>query len=421
MKMKTLVALLVAAGLAVPAVSMAEDRLSLSGSMQVRGQYYDVDMGGMDDDGMWNDQRLRVQGKFSVADGVSVHFRFDATESDENSSDAVAWGGSGNKNNAAGHYVGGSAYQYSQRRADIQFDKAYLQLDMNGMTLQAGQLYFGGFGHTRQVDVVGAGFIGKYQGLTLAHVKRLDENAGNNSFATSTNNGTTTNAGDVSLTAVKYDIKTDAFTLTPMVAYNLDDNFSDYDLMLIGAAMTTNAGPVSLKAELDFLTGERGNTDLAGTQLFVDASVAASDMAKVGVMAFYALGQDGGDEQVTDMNYDGRVDWAFADWHPECYGPWASDFVMEFDVFEPAANAGVMGMSVYADINASEDLLLQFAGMYATTEDDDIADENVMTLNAAATYKLTANTKLNAHAYYVDWDEADASALQVIAGLVVGF
>ena len=48
--MKALVALLVAAGLIVPAVAMAEDRLSLSGEMRVRGWHRDVDLGKYDPD-----------------------------------------------------------------------------------------------------------------------------------------------------------------------------------------------------------------------------------------------------------------------------------------------------------------------------------------------------------------------------------
>ena len=77
---KALVALLVVAGLVVPAVAVAEDRLSLSGEMRVRGWHddstvEDVLRGGTEDyeqTKTYADQRLRIAGKIAVAEGVSV-------------------------------------------------------------------------------------------------------------------------------------------------------------------------------------------------------------------------------------------------------------------------------------------------------------------------------------------------------------
>jgi len=428
--LKVLLIGLVITAMAVPVI--AEDRFSLSGQMRVRGYVYDVDeeSSGFDDSGAWNDQRLRVAGKIAVAEGVSVNFRFDATESNENSSDAVAWGGSNNKKDANGHYTGGSVWHYSQRRADIQFDKAYLQLEKNGFSFLAGQMYFGGVGKTRaMLDVVGAGFIGKYKGFYLAHVKRLDENTGSNSFASSTNNGTITNDGDVSLTVARYDYKADSFTVTPMLAYNSDSNWSDYDLFGAGLAGSVNLGPVLLKGEFNMFDGERaGNVDLAGTQLYLDGSMAATDTLRVGAMLFYADSQDNGDVQVTNMNNDGRVDWSFADWHPENYGYWSTEFVREFDIYDPSgASAGVVAGSLYADLKANDKLSFKFAGMVYQTEDDDIADVEGYTLNAGLAYKLMTNTTLTTHINYnsedIDLGAVDFTDeyLQAISGIVVKF
>ncbi|GEM_PF-4190903 len=430
--LKVLVIGLVIAAMAVPVI--AEDRFSLSGQMRVRAFMYDVDKEStnFDDSGAWNDQRMRISGKIAVAEGVSVHFRFDATESDENSSNNVAWGGSSNKYNAAGTYVGGSVYQYSSRRADIQFDKAYLQLVKNGVTFQAGQLYFGGFGHTRDMlDVVGTGFVVKYKGFYLGHVKRLDENAGNDSFGSSSISLTSrpNNDGDVSLTALKYDYKGDGFALTPMLAYNYDDNYTDYDLLGFGLAGSANLGPVYLKGELNIFDGERaGSIDLKGNQLYLDASMAATDTVRVGAMFLWAEGQDGGDQQVTNMNNDGLVNWTFADWHPESYGYWSGEFVREFDIYDPSgAGAGVTAGSLYADVKVNDALSMKFAGMVYQTEDDDIADVDGYTLNAGLAYKLMKNTTLTTHLNYnsedidTGYDDYTDDYLQLISGLVVKF
>jgi hypothetical protein len=420
MKMlKLLMAALLLVAMVAPAI--AEDRLSLSGEMRVRGFWYDTDyedLGGDSDSGAWNDQRLRMAGKIAVAEGVSVVFRFDATESDENSSDAVAWGGSAS-----------SARQYSQRRADIQFDMAYLQVEKYGITLKAGQQYFGGFGYTgKLLDVVGAGFVGSYNGFTLAHVKRMDENQGKDTFSGNYE-------ADVSLTGFKYDFKGEGFTLTPMVSYNNDATTMDRDLLGLGLAGSVDLGPVLLKGEFDYFDGDYGDDfadwDIKGTQLYLDASMAATDTVRVGGMLFYALGDDE-DEQATNNNYDGITDWTFADYHPESYGTWSTDFVDEFyDIYDPlGVNGGVIAAQIYADVKASDTISLKFAGMYFTNEDDTYIDYDGYTFNAGIAYALAANTSLTAHFNYINYDidevldenvGEDGGTMQVISGIQVKF
>lgn len=424
--LKVLVAVLVIAAMAVPVI--AEDRLQLSGEMRVRGYLYDTDytdFGAEDDDsGAWNDQRLRMLGKIAVAEGVSVVFRFDATESDEDSSNAVAWGGSTS-----------SAYQYSQRRADIQFDNAYLMVEKNGFTLKAGQQYFGFWGYTGKImDVIGAGFTGQYKGLTLMHVKRIDENSGNDSFATP-------REGDVSLTGLKYDFKGEGFTLTPMVSYNNSESVNDgtpleapgRDLLALGLAGSVDLGPVLLKGEFNYFDGDydENDVDITGTQLYLDASMAVTNNLRMGLMGFYALGDDE-DEQATNNNFDGRVDWTFADWHPESYGHWSVEFVDEFaDIYDPlGVNAGVLAAQLYADLKVSDNTSMKFAGMYFQNEEDEFIDYDGYTLNAGINYTLAKNTTLSFHANYIKFNvdeelgqsvDLDADTLQAISGIQVKF
>ena len=82
--LKIMIVLLTIAAVAAPV--MAEDRLSLNGEMRVRGWY--IDDGG-DSTDSFMDQRLRIGGKLSVAEGVSITFRFDETE--------ATWGNGGSE------------------------------------------------------------------------------------------------------------------------------------------------------------------------------------------------------------------------------------------------------------------------------------------------------------------------------------
>jgi hypothetical protein len=406
---KGLVALLLVLGLAVPA--MAEDRLSLAGSMQVRGFFVQDDNGTDEFSHAWNDSRLRIGGKISVADGVSVNFRFDANESAENSSDAIAWGGDTS-----------TLPQYSNRRADVQFDKGYLQVEKNGYTLMAGQMYFGGFGITKIFDAVGAGFILQKSGVTLAWVKVADQNTGANKL-------NKTNLDEQEVYGAMYDFKADGFTLKPMVSYHSNQD-QDANRLGLGVFATANVGPVGIKGEVDYFDGDSvGGFDEKGLQLYVDGSAAVTDIIKLGLIGLYAQGQDGGDVQVTEQKMT-----HFAEWHPEDYGPWSGDIIGDFDTFNPAQSfapagvtvgAGVIGGIVYSDVKVSDDLGLQFSAGYFQTEDDGIADIDGYILNAAANYVVAKNTRWLTHLNYRDFEDNDTDAelsrLGVISGLVVSF
>jgi hypothetical protein len=430
--LKVLVAALLLVAMVTPAI--AEDRLSLSGEMRVRGYIYDYDFDSddnaddEDDSGAWNDTRMRIAGKIAVAEGVAVLFRFDAVESDDDNSNAVAWGGSN------------VVYQpYSQRRGDIQFDKAYLQVKKNGFTIEAGQMYFGGFGYTSAVvDAVGTGFSVAYGDFKALHIKQYDQNNGNDSFDCASyvdpddDTNRICNDEDRTLTAIKYDFKGDGFSITPMASYVFGDivKNSDFDRLVVAVAGMADLGPVALKGELDYLDGsiddEFGDTtDNKGLQLYLDGSMAATDMIRVGGMFFYAKGYTDDDEsQVTKQSMP-----VFADWHPESYGPWTTDFVAEFDAFDPGGTSGgVVAGSLYADVKATEDIDLKFAGMYFTPEDDEV-DYDGYTLNASIAYKFAENTTLTSHLNYLstslngdngDPDE-DYDVVQVMSGIQVKF
>ena len=121
---KSMIVLLAIVAMATPV--MAEDMLSLGGQMRVRGMFYDA---GGDDTSTFMDQRLRIGGKFSIADGVSVTFRTDVSEG--------TWGA----DNGFGRF--GSV---------VAWDRAHLDLDGSLFHLRAGTQYIG-FGNAFAVDV----------------------------------------------------------------------------------------------------------------------------------------------------------------------------------------------------------------------------------------------------------------------------
>lgn len=428
--MQVMVALLAIAAIATPV--MAEDRLSLSGSMRVRGFYQDVDNGlRFDDSAAWNDQRLRVGGKISVAEGVSVNFRFDATESIENSSDGVAWGGDQSyiSSRAKTETIAGKEVTanrkafapYSNRRADIQFDKAYLQLEKFGYTLTAGQQYFGflGTGTGSLLDTVGAGFMVKRGPVTLVHVKETDNT-----------NGVFVDTGlkESSITGAKFDFKGDGFTVTPMVSYS---NVSgDGDLLGLGLTGSVNLGVVALKGEIDYFDGETDGVtdpkhDLKGLQVYLDASMALNETVTVGGILLYAQSQDGTDEQVTYQKMP-----VFVGFSPLTYGYSTGDFVDGYTrTLNPykiagADNAGMQALQLYTDVKLSDDLMLKGAAAYAQTDDDDIADIDGYILNGSVSYALMENTSLTGHINYSSFDysgQNDLQTIQAISGLTVKF
>ncbi len=380
---KVVIALLAIAAIATPV--MAEDRLSLAGQMRVRGFFLNSDNGTTDQSSAWNDQRLRLQGKIAVAEGVSVVFRTDATE--------AVWGSSA------------ANVQNTNRMSALHFDKAYLQLVKNGYTLLAGQQYYK-LGLTGMLaDTIGAGFTIKKGPVTLVHLKVSDLD---------------TQTSDASVTGAQFNFGNDDFSGSGTAVYNQGTG-SDVDLVALGVVLKASFGAVAVKGEVDFLSGENAaGNDEKGLQLYVDVSSAISDTVTVGGLILWAQSQDGTDDQVT------RSGGVFADWRPLAYGYESVEFSVELDPFElggAGTNSGIRAISGYADVKVSDDLGLKFAAAYAQSDDDDVLDIDGFTLNASLKYAVMANTSLTAHAQYQGIETAgvDTDTVQIISGLAVKF
>mgnify|MGYP001179669750 CR=1 FL=1 len=373
-----LVALLVTIGMVTPVV--ADDKVSISGEYRVF--YYNLenyDWNTTDDDSVvdYFHQRLRVATKIAVADGVSINVRNDFTES--------TWGAAG-QNTAR-----------FENNADIQFDKAYLEIAKDAYTLRLGQQYYRqGMGIV--VDHLGTGaYVGlKSVPLTLIYTQL-------NEYGTNEKAGSDT---DSYLVGAQFDIKPIGGSV---FVSNLNDGAAgSNNTGVAGISMNQDLGAIKLKAELDYFFGDNGlsgaaKVDNVGTQLYVDASTKLADNFTLGAIALYAMDAADADEtQQTRLT-------KFADWEPHTYGPFTTEFdaLGGNDIWEACgADAGIMGLEVYGTMNASADLDVLFSLAYLQPVEDSLTKlptlraDDVMMANLSALYNFAPNTKVGAQLNY---------------------
>lgn len=380
--LKVMVALLAIAAIAAPV--MAEDRLGLSGEMRVRGWY--VDDGG-DSTSTWADQRLRIGGKLSVAEGVSVTFRTDVTE--------VNWGN------------GGSEFGSGRMASTQQWDRAHLDLDMGSVHLRAGQQYVG-YGLAQTINSQDAGFKIDVKGpVTFSAFALLDDDRGTSQ--------------DSFLLGANVGHKTDAYAANVFVGRQNQALDAAEEAYLLGADLAFNLQAVKLTAEVGYFTGDATETaDVMGLQLLLDASIAASDMFTVGGQFYYAQAADSDEVQYQVLGND------FNGWDPLFdVGTWLSNEQIglgrPFDF--TGDGAGVIGGRLYANLKVSDAVGLGFSGAYLTPEDDANTDvDSAYALAAGITYAVMANTNLHAQVEYIDPDAPGAEATtNAGVGLFVNF
>ncbi len=281
--LKIMVAALLLAAMVTPAI--AEDRLSLSGEMRVRGWHTDYTDGDIKPVGnntsTWGDQRLRIGGKIAVAEGVSVTFRFDITESN--------WGTTGNGN---GFGSGRSGFDGSN-----QWDRAHLDLVKGNFHLRAGQ-FLQVYSVTDSIDAQDNGLSADY---------KLG-NGSINAFFQVDDDGGSRQVQDTFLYGAKYSGKFDNFGLDVFGGgWKGDDGF---DVMMAGVNATLNLDAFKLVGAVDMFGGDHDNdTDAMGTQAMLDASFAFSEKFTLGGQLYYAKGDD------EDVQYT-RLGNGFNGWDP---------------------------------------------------------------------------------------------------------
>ncbi len=425
--LKTMIVLLAIAAMVAPA--MAEDRLTLGGQMRVRAWSKDFDSKRLNNDGdvtkkkhtnTYADQRLRIGGKLSVAEGVSITFRTDITES--------TWG-TGN--------TFGSGRVHMQ-----QWDRAHLDLTMGQSHFRAGQQYVS-YGLASTINTQSNGLRYDYNGdINFSTFLLLVDNNGNaaDNFLYGANIG---NKGDNYKANLFFGYQNNSHPGVidwkaaggPVVVDQ--DGESVY---MVGLDTVYNMDAFTIKGEFNYFAGDASkDVDAFGTQLFLDVAMAASEQFTVGGQFYYALGDDK-DRQYTylgdDFNgYDPLFD----------VGTSLSDEQImvgrPFDLgtsligvglgvtregsLDGAASTGVVGGRLYTNYKASDALNLGASFAYMTPEEDKhFKDFDSASFYAVgATYALMANTSLHAQVEYIDVDtkaKVDSAILSGV-GLFVNF
>jgi hypothetical protein len=177
---------------------------------------------------------------------------------------------------------------------------------------------------------------------------------------------------------------------------------------VLGASSKMDFGAVKLFAELDVFTGDGSDStsattvDAFGTQLFLDASMAASDSMTVGGQIFYALGDDQ-DQQYTFLGN------SFNTWDPIMdVGTSLSNEEIPFTasgtrVFDfTGQNAGVVAARLYGNFKVSDALTLGASVAYVTVEEDAIVDEDEIAVAGGMVYTILPNTTFQLQLQYTD-------------------
>jgi hypothetical protein len=484
MKMlKVALVVLVMAAMVTPVI--AEDRLSLNGEMRVRGWHKDRGFDNFtDSDGdyvqdpdnteTYGDQRLRIGGKIAVAEGVSITFRTDITESN--------WGTTG----------GGNGFGSGRSGSNQQWDRAHIDQTAGSLHLRAGQFYQA-YGKTYALDsqdnglsadyVVGNGSINAFFMLNDNNASAGTSNCsldqrktytvidattglaskvtnpeygetvcdGNNPYdpadkagtkaynALDTSAGKANNEADAFLAGAKYSGKFDNIALNVFVGNQTDGD--EESVTLVGADVTIPLDAFKIVAELDFFDGDsaKKNVDAYGTQFMLDGSFAASDAFTIGGAFFYGLGDDE-DTQYTNLGN------GFGGWDPVmdigsslsneqiAYG---SPFnVASIAVYENTdlelTSAGSVGGRLYTNYMVNDDFTLGATVGYFVSEEDKIADLEVATLAGGFVYKLMENTSIQWQLQYISGTanqthdtavngDIDFDAFEMGSGLFVKF
>jgi len=396
--LKIAIVLLAIAAMATPV--MAEDMLSLGGQMRVRGWYKDADSA----DGStatWADQRLRIGGKLSIADGVSITFRTDITES--------VWG--------TGNVYG------SGRIGMQQWDRAHIDLKFSdSFSLRAGQQFVwfleSGAFNTQSNGlkaVIGAGPV------KITPFAFLQEQ-----------NGAAADGFDYGANVA---FGQDTFKANVLFAAQNKVANADEDVYLIGGDLKMDFDVVKIIAEVDYFMGDASATqDAYGLQGFVDASFGLGEAVTLGGQVYYAAG-DEDDYQYFVLGND------FGGWDPlnehgtglnnEQITPGSGNMfgtsARPFGIF--ANGSGVLAGRIYLDSKLGDNMTLGGSVSYMEPDEDSMTTvDSAINTTVGLHYNVMANTSIGAQVEYISIDQSSAApsdapedALAAGFGLFVNF
>lgn len=394
---KIMIALLAVALLATPAV--AEDRLALSGQMRVLFNHTDD---GGDNTNSFFSQRLRIGGRFAIADGVSITFRTDFSEGN--------WG---------------SDSQYGRFNSISDVDRAHIDLDFDAFSLRAGQQFVAyGIGSTVNAQSNGFKTVIKGEVPVSLFWMLLDDDTND----TDANDAAA--SSDAYLYGANIGHKSDLYAANIYVAGQNGAETADEDAYVLGMNSVFNLEFVKLTAQVDYFTGDYDeDTDAFGLQGFVDAALQASEAVTVGGQIYYAQAADDDEKQYT---YLGKGD--FDGWDPLNAIGVNMENLKEtlgrpYDLFQKSASdddsaeAGVIAGRIYTTAKLNDATTLGASFTYAEPEDDDnTTADSLMVWTAGCSYKLMANTTLAAQVSMEDFDQDGMDEIyKVHSGLFVNF
>lgn len=396
--LKALAAVPVLVGLAaVPAI--AEDKLSISGEMRVRAWMMDYDEG---TDKSFIDHRLRMYGKFNVAEGVQVHFRTDLTEEE--------WGSTTSK------YGAGRLPKDS-----MQVDRGFLQLSKNNIRLRAGLQYYE-ISPSAAISHQDEGFLLSFNN-DAAPVHLFAIMDGSNTFQNEIADedwafgfAVAPKFGPASVDVFGAYLMATQDAVTDEATGVVTSPEQDRDVYLFGAAVSVDAGMARIFGEFNYFGGSYNDAvDVKGLQAYAGADLKISDAVTLTPTFWYAQAADANEVQVTVFGND------FGGWDPV------------FDIGTKLSNekiglgrpfdftgqgAGVIGASLMSKYKVSGAFSLGAGINYLTAEDDAVYDDTLLGLVAGFSYKIMDNTRLDAQIEYHDHDADGADA--IMGGVYLG-
>lgn len=385
----------------------AESRLDLGGQMRVRGKTFenfsDFNDSNSSDEQSYFDQRLRISGKFNVAEGISVNFRLDFDEE--------TWGTQGTHGTSV-----------------IQTDRAYLELDKDMYRLRAGRQLIS-LGNYIALDHNGVGFL-----ATLKTPLEITAGYAKVSEGGAVSDESDLNTEDANVYTLNLGYNADMANFNAFYGYQ--DNgkgagFDELNKSVIGLQAGGNFGVVGFNAEYNYYTGENDTTnmDYVGSQFYADL-FGDVGMAKVGTELFYAMGTDDDDEmQITNLagNYG-----LWDDFLP--VGNFADSDILDMAISNYTfhgslmlgQNAGSMGIAPYVSVSPMDRLSVMANVGYFEPEEDSVTDLNSLTVAVlTANYKIYESTGLKFQYGYaspdVDGGGNDDAAQGFFGKLYVNF
>lgn len=384
--MKKLIALAIAALFLIPAISFADDRVTLSGSYELYA--YDMENYGNDfsdttsaDEDAYFYQRFRLVTSIKAADDVAFTVRCDINEGSWGADFADWVVAVRAPNSVAGH-----------RAHQVHWDKVYVDVmkDMYDLRVGSQPFVYG--------NLINEGLANGIKLTVKTPIKIVLDYAKTEEGGDLADNVLANDDEDLYGITVAY--AADAGSIQGFFVTLKDDN-SQYDISVLGIQGKTTVGPVSLNGEVNFFGGsdDTTNVDNEGKQVFLEGRMNISEAWMVGLQLFWAEGNNDATEEQVHCIGD-LDDFIWTD-----YGvmwTWLEPIEHAFEVDD---EAGSEGIQLITDFQATEDILLQGSIGYFQPEEDAVTFiDSMLIFNASIKYNFCTNGHIGLQYNYISPD-----------------